>query len=119
MKIPPSSIAALNNQTSYQKPQRETQPKDISPQKVPSADIKVQELAIEKVEKLKAALKSFNEILKPTHFEFQIHDESGRYFVKIVDDRTQEVIKQIPSEDFLQMVSETREQLGILMDQRI
>lgn len=107
------------NQTSYQKQNKERLPKEAPLQKGNSLEIKRQDIAADKLEKVKAALKSFNEILKPTHLEFQMHDEAGRYFVKIVDDKTQEVIKQIPSEEFLKMISETINQLGLLVDQRV
>jgi flagellar protein FlaG len=119
MKITPTTIASHNNQTYYPKQNKEGLPKEVTIQKGPSIDIKGLEIAADKLEKVKAALKSFNEILKPTHLEFQMHDEAGRYFVKIVDDKTQEVIKQIPSEEFLKMISETSDQLGLLVDQRV
>jgi flagellar protein FlaG len=119
MKITPTTIASHNNQTSYPKQNKEELPKEVPVKKGFSHEITGQEIAAEKLEKVKVALKSFNEILKPTHLEFQMHDEAGRYFVKIVDDKTQQVIKQIPSEEFLKMISETRDQLGILVDQRV
>jgi flagellar protein FlaG len=119
MKITPTTIASHNNQTSYPKQNKDRLPKEVTVQKGLSLEIKGQEIAADKLEKVKAALKSFNEILKPTHLEFQMHDEAGRYFVKIVDDKTQQVIKQIPSEEFLKMISETRDQLGLLVDQRV
>lgn len=68
---------------------------------------------------MKTALDSFNKIFKKTHLEFQIHDEAGRYFVQIIDNNTQEVIRQIPSEEFLKMVAETKENLGLLIDIKI
>jgi flagellar protein FlaG len=117
LKISPSSIASLNNQTSYPKQHKEGLPNENT--KEPSIQMKGQDNTAEKLEKVKAALESFNEILKPTHLEFKMHDESGRYFVKIVDDKTQEVIKQIPSEEFLKMISETKNQLGLLVDKRV
>jgi uncharacterized FlaG/YvyC family protein len=120
MKITTSTQTILGNQTTLPKKQtKEGLPKEVAVLKSPSADVKGHETAAERLEKVKAALKSFNEILKPTHLEFQMHDEAGRYFVKIVDDKTQEVIKQIPSEEFLKMISETKDQLGILVDQRV
>jgi flagellar protein FlaG len=119
MKITPSTMSSHNNQSSYPKQNKEGLPKEVTIQKGPSIDIKGQEIAADKLEKVKAALKSFNEILKPTHLEFHMHDEAGRYFVKIVDDKTQQVIKQIPSEEFLKMISETGDQPGLLVDQRV
>jgi flagellar protein FlaG len=119
MKINPSTSSIMGNQSSFPKENKERLPNEAPAQKDPSLEIRGQDITTERLEKVKAALKSFNEILKPTHLEFQMHDEAGRYFVKIVDDKTQQVIKQIPSEEFLKMISETRDQLGILVDQRV
>jgi flagellar protein FlaG len=119
MQIPPSTITSLNNQTSFPKQNKEGLPKENSLPKEPSIEIKGLDVTVDNVEKVKAALESFNEILKPTHLEFKMHNEAGRYFVKIVDDKTQEVIKQIPSEEFLKMISETKNQLGLLVDKSV
>jgi flagellar protein FlaG len=70
-------------------------------------------------EKTKNALETFNKIFKPTHLDFQLHEESGKYFVKVIDDQTSDVLLQIPSKDFLDMVAEAKEQLGLIVDKRI
>lgn len=74
------------------------------------------EITIEEVNK---GLEKLNIIFKPTHLEFQLHETSGKYFVNIVDDSSKEVIKQIPSEEFLEMVAAAKEQNGIIVDERI
>ncbi|MFJ5716440.1 flagellar protein FlaG [Neobacillus sp. NPDC093127] len=70
-------------------------------------------------EQSKNALETFNKIFKPTHLEFQIHQDSGKYFVEIVDDKTKEVLKQIPSEEFLKMIAEAKENHGLIVDIRV
>ncbi len=70
-------------------------------------------------EKVKDALESFNKVFKPTHLDFQLHEDSGKYFVRVIDEISKEVLVQIPSEEFLQMVSEAKEQLGLLFDKRV
>jgi flagellar protein FlaG len=71
------------------------------------------------VAEIQKGVENFNKIFKPTHLEFQLHDASGKYFVHIVDDNTKNVIKQIPSEEFLEMVAAAKEQNGILIDKRV
>ncbi|MFF2448108.1 flagellar protein FlaG [Neobacillus sp. NPDC058068] len=68
---------------------------------------------------IKNALNDFNKVFKPSHLEFRLHEASGKYFVNIIDDGTQEVLKQIPSEDFLEMVAAAKEQQGIIIDKRV
>jgi flagellar protein FlaG len=71
------------------------------------------------VEEIQKGVENFNKIFKPTHLEFQLHNASGKYFVHIIDDNTKNVIKQIPSEEFLEMVAAAKEQNGILIDERV
>jgi flagellar protein FlaG len=56
-------------------------------------------------EQVKQALKSINELLKTRSpdLEFSIDRDSDRAIVKVVDKETQEVIRQMPSEDALQI----------------
>jgi flagellar protein FlaG len=119
MKIPPSSSTSLSNQHTFHWQNQEGQLKENNTSKISSINFNELEFLELNEKKVMAGIKTFNDIFKPTHLEFQLHDESGKYFVKIVDDKTQEVIKQIPSEDFLKMVAEAREQMGIFLDKRV
>jgi flagellar protein FlaG len=71
------------------------------------------------VEAIKKGVENFNKVFKPTHLEFQLHDASGKYFVNIIDDSNQTVVKQIPSDEFLEMVARAKEQNGFIIDERI
>jgi flagellar protein FlaG len=68
---------------------------------------------------IKNALESFNKIFKPTHIEFKLHDDSGRCFAEIIDNDTKQVLKQIPSEEFLEMIAEAKAHHGLIIDQHI
>jgi flagellar protein FlaG len=72
-----------------------------------------------KSDKVEWVIKTYNEIFKPTYLKFIIHEKAGMYFVKIFDGKTKEVIKQIPSEEFLNMVADARVQLSLLLDKRV
>jgi flagellar protein FlaG len=56
-------------------------------------------------EQVTQALKSINELLRTRSpdLEFSIDSDSDRAIVKVVDKETQEVIRQMPSEDALQI----------------
>ncbi|MBM4764124.1 flagellar protein FlaG [Bacillus sp. B15-48] len=71
------------------------------------------------VEEIHKAIDQFNKVFRPTYLNFQLHDDSGKYFVRIIDDKTQEVIRQIPSDDFLHMAAEARGQQGLIIDERV
>jgi flagellar protein FlaG len=51
--------------------------------------------------------------------QFSIHEESERMQVFVIDNKTQEVIKEIPPEEFLKIVARIQEMVGLLLDERV
>ena len=73
-------------------------------------------------EQLEKVVDSMNQFLTAsnTHLKFEFHDELREYYVTVVDDVTQEVIKEIPSKKMLdKYASKMSEALGIVVDQKI
>jgi flagellar protein FlaG len=72
-------------------------------------------------DKVEAVVKGLNEFLHPTHtsIKFKLHEKLNEYYVTVVDDSTNEVIKEIPSKKFLDMYADMTERLGILVDKKI
>ncbi|HEY9577047.1 MAG TPA: flagellar protein FlaG [Pseudobacillus sp.] len=81
------------------------------------------EPAVRKPEKvnMEKIVQGMNDFLKPsnTHLKFEFHDELEEYYVTMVDDVTQEVIREIPSKKLLDMYAAMTEYLGILVDKKI
>ena len=77
--------------------------------------VEIQKSEMEKV------VQGMNEFLKPsnTHLKFEFHDELQEYYVAIVDDITQEVVKEIPPKKLLDMYAKMTEFLGVLVDKKI
>ncbi|XJZ26939.1 flagellar protein FlaG [Bacillota bacterium Lsc_1132] len=74
-----------------------------------------------KKEKVKEVIKGLNEFLQPTHtsLKFKLHEKLQEYYVTIVDDRTNEVIKEIPAKKLLDTYAAMAEHLGLLVDKKI
>lgn len=72
-------------------------------------------------EKLEDIVSSLNEFLQPAHtsIKFVLHDKLNEYYVKIIDDRTQEVIKEIPPKKLLDIYAAMTEFLGLVVDKKI
>ncbi len=58
-------------------------------------------------------------MIKHNKLEFSIHEETGRTVVKIVDQDTGKVIKQLPPEELLDLAAKLEEMSGVLFDKKI
>jgi flagellar protein FlaG len=63
---------------------------------------------------------SMNEFLKAsnTHLKFEFHEELQEYYVAIIDERTNEVVKEIPSKKLLDMYAAMTEYVGLMIDKK-
>ena len=70
--------------------------------------------------KMKDAIDKVNEKIVPskTRCEFSYHEDTKRVSIKVIDQNTDEVIKAIPPEETLDMLSKIWELAGLLVDER-
>lgn len=70
---------------------------------------------------LKTVIEAANEGVQVFNksIEFTIHEETNKIMVKIIDNETDEVIKEIPAEKILDMMAKFCEMVGILVDEKI
>ncbi|MCA1055311.1 flagellar protein FlaG [Rossellomorea aquimaris] len=90
--------------------------------------LQVQELHQEKTnkepvtkEKMEDVVRGMNEFLSAsnTHLKFEFHDKLQEYYVKIVDEQSKEVIREIPSKKVLDMFAAMTEFVGLMVDKKI
>ncbi|CDF58027.1 flagellar protein FlaG [Thermobrachium celere] len=67
------------------------------------------------VDAVEKANKIFSE---STHLKFEIHEKTNDVIVKIVNDDTGEVIKEIPPKKILDMVAKMCELAGVIVDEK-
>lgn len=72
-------------------------------------------------ESLEKVIDAMNDMLKHAHTssKFVLHEKLNDYYVQIVDEATQEVVKEIPNKKFLDMYAEMIEIMGIFVDKKI
>ncbi|MFC0477855.1 flagellar protein FlaG [Robertmurraya beringensis] len=70
---------------------------------------------------LEDVVKSLNDFLTPAHtsLKFKFHEKLNEYYVTLVDDKTNQVVKEIPSKKMLDFYAEMTEFIGIMVDKRI
>ena len=70
--------------------------------------------------KMKDAIDKVNKKIEPTktRCEFSYHEETKRISIKVIDQRTEETIREIPPEETLDMLSKIWELAGLMVDER-
>ncbi|SDH64436.1 flagellar protein FlaG [Alteribacillus bidgolensis] len=54
-----------------------------------------------------------------TDLKFNVHEDLDRIYVQVLERETEEVVREIPPEKFLDMVASMLEQVGILVDEKV
>ena len=85
-------------------------------------DKKVQEpvkrLNLPDLEELAAdVLKNLN-IMHNVNFQFSVHKASGKMMVTVVDESTGKVIREIPSQEILDLAAKMDEMVGMIFDKK-
>lgn len=57
--------------------------------------------------------------MQNTSLKFSIHEKTKQIQVKVIDNTTNEVVKEIPAEKILDMVAAMLERTGIFMDKKV
>lgn len=72
-------------------------------------------------EKMEEVVKGINDFLIPvnTSIKFVLHEKLNDYYVTVVDDVSQEVIKEIPSKKILDTYASMMEFVGLLVDKKV
>lgn len=72
------------------------------------------------IQEVKVAVDKANKVLfkNNTHLQFRIHEKTNEVMVKIINDETGDVVKEIPPEKMLDMVAKLWEIAGIILDEK-
>lgn len=51
-------------------------------------------------------------------FEYSIHEKTGDVLVKVIDTNTDEVVREIPNEKFIDLIAKLQELVGLNIDEK-
>jgi flagellar protein FlaG len=95
----------------------------VDSQKKDSSSVVEEKNEAQKVskEQLKEIVRGLNEFLQPSHtsLKFKLHDELKEYYVQIIDEKTNEVVREIPPKKLLDMYVTMMEFVGLMVDKKI
>jgi flagellar protein FlaG len=72
-------------------------------------------------EELQKTIENVNQYMKTsqTSTKFVLHEKLNDYYIQIVDDATDEVMKEIPTRKFMDMYAAMIELAGIFVDKKV
>jgi flagellar protein FlaG len=76
------------------------------------------EESAERVSKIVEALQDSMDMIRQrnTHLRFSVHEDTEEIMVKVTDQDSGEVIREIPSEEFLDIAAKFEEMVGLMFD---
>ena len=116
-------ITAINNlkmigsRKGYGKEQSYDPPDVSSANKKTEGDI---DTAVDHKE-LEKTIGNINKMLESmdTSLQFYVHKDSGRIVVKVINNKSKEVIREIPPEEILKLDAKIKETAGLIIDKKI
>ena len=83
-------------------------------------DGKPQKTVVLNEEELQTVTEDLSKLMQSlnTDIKFSIHKASGRMMVRVVDSKTQDVLKEFPPEELLDTIGAIREYVGALLDKK-
>lgn len=77
------------------------------------SEIKSNELLVEAVETANIKLQNLG-----SRCEFEVHDATNKVAIRVIDNNTDEVIREIPSESKLDLIEKVWELAGLIIDEK-
>jgi|GEM_PF-1422756 len=106
-----SAVASVSSSTLTPSPRRELLPEGVTPARTEpvTEDELLPALQLQKV----------NATLQPYGVEFELSEDGKRTIIRIVDCKSGEVLRQIPSEALLQIARRLDELRGLLLREKV
>jgi flagellar protein FlaG len=72
-------------------------------------------------EKVKEIVEGMNKFMEasPTALKFEFHEKLNEYYVKIIDEKTKETVREIPPKKMLDFYAAMTEFIGLMVDKKI
>jgi flagellar protein FlaG len=72
-------------------------------------------------EKVKEIVEGMNKFMEasPTALKFEFHEKLNEYYVKIIDEKTKETVREIPAKKILDFYAAMTEFIGLMVDKKI
>ena len=73
------------------------------------------------IKEMESVIEGINEMLQParTHLKFELHEKLSEYYVTVIDNNTNEIIREIPSKKWLDFYAAMTDFIGLIVDKKV
>jgi len=98
--------------------QVDAKPKDAAADLAPQD---VQELlgTKEGVESVAKVIEDYANDVHNVGLRFQVHEDTGKFVIRVIDEQTNEVVREVPPENLLDLAAKMEEMMGMLYDETV
>jgi flagellar protein FlaG len=110
-KVSNITVQTSTNQSNHKK----------SKEKIHISEVGTEKQYINDKKYIENALSNMNKLLEgsKTSLRFKLHEGLNEYYVEIIDEKTNEIVKEVPPKKLLDIYSAMNELWGILFDEKV
>jgi len=99
-------------------PKMDVKQKEVSMDQVPQD---VQELlgTKEGIESVAKVIEDYANDVHNVGLRFQVHEDTGKFVIRVIDEQTNEVVREVPPENLLDLAAKMEEMMGMLYDEKV
>lgn len=118
ISVPYSSGVESQATTRQQSPPNAAATAPAKPDGSAASNDKNQQSSASQVQDAVKSMNDFVDKLNSSSLKFSVDDDTGKTIVKVMDTETNEVIKQIPSEEMIEIAKAVDQLKGLLVQQK-
>jgi flagellar protein FlaG len=91
---------------------------DQQPKEAPQ-DVKDLLKTKEGIESVAKVIEDYANDVHNVGLRFAVHEDTGRFVIRVIDEKTKEVVREVPPENLLDLAAKMEEMMGMLYDEKV
>lgn len=93
--------------------------KEVPAETVPQDDVKDLLRTKEGIESVAKVIEDYANDVHNVGLRFAVHEDTGKFVIRVIDEQTNEVVREVPPENLLDLAAKMEEMMGMLYDEKV
>ncbi|MBF0452537.1 MAG: flagellar protein FlaG [Candidatus Magnetomorum sp.] len=93
--------------------------KKEAPIEQPPQDVKDLLRTREGIESVAKVIEDYANDVHNVGLRFAVHEDTGKFVIRVIDEETKEVVREVPPENLLDLAAKMEEMMGMLYDEKV